>query len=151
MKKEKNYLAISLKLPKNFEKTLRASLEEEFDEAVKKWGVRLSQDERASVIYHSLKQLENKVSSVAREPWRTEDDTLIVLVSTEKKGTINLTLPDASTEKYAVEFVRAHDEWKVNTDPNVKAVPIGEFYDYYLAEVVKWGRTAVFYGVGSYA
>lgn len=150
MRKEENSLEVTLSLPKNFHQEIADIMHQEFVQANKKWGLSLNSDHEAQIAEKAWKQLTNKVSSVARRPWEPTSQTLVVMVSTNKKGVFKLTLPSKEAAKYTVALVRAHDEWRVEQDPNHEAVKLSDFYEYFTEEVKTWARTAIFYGVGSY-
>lgn len=149
-KKKASILEVTLLLPKNFEKTLENEMEDEIKIASMKWGVRLSKDEKNTVLTSSRIQLANKVSTVAGAPWTLDSSKLKVIVATTKRGTFKITLPFVDGSKYSVNLIRVHHKWQVEQDPNNDSVPIEEFYDSFVSQLKTWARTAVLYGVGSY-
>lgn len=151
MKKAENALEVTLVLPKNFKSQVLSAMNDEFAEACKKWGLSLNTEDKKRVIENSLEQLSSKVSLVARRPWKLGDTELTVIITYSKKGVFPITLPSKEAKKYTVSFVRAHDEWKVEQDSVAEAIHIKDFHRFFTGEVVKWARTAVFYGVGSFA
>lgn len=151
MKKAENALEVTLVLPKNFKSQVNSAMNDEFTTACKKWGLSLNTDDKKLIMESALTQLSSKVSLVARRPWKLGDPELTVIVTYSKKGVFPITLPSKEAKKYTVSFVRAHDEWKVEEDSVVEAIPIKDFHKFFTGEVVKWARTAVFYGVGSFA
>ena len=150
MKKEENALEVTLLLPKTFKKEITALMEEEFSIANKKWGLSLNSDVQEKIIAIAWKQLINKVTTVARREWDPTAPNIVVLISTNKKGVFKLSLPSREASKYTVSLVRAHDEWRVEQDPNHESVKLSDFHSFFISELRNWARTAVFYGVGSY-
>lgn len=150
MKKNENVIRLTLHLPSDFAKKVKATLQEETEVACRKWGVLLTHEEKAALQAHALKQVEKKVSAVSGSPWQVDDPLLVVRVANPKTGSLSLDLPSPEAEKYDVAFLRVHDEWRVEADPAAEKVLLKDFLSTYTATIITWARTAVFYGVGSY-
>lgn len=150
MKKNASLLEIILTLPKNFAKTIESEMEDEINVASQKWQLNLTGSQKLAILTSSRSQLAKKVSVVSRAPWTLDSPTLKVVASTEKRGIFKISLPQANGAKYSVQLLRTHHEWKVDKEPSNESVSIDEFYAFYVAQVIKWARTAVFYGVASY-
>lgn len=150
MKKEESALEVSLTLPKNFKQVISDIMHDEFTQANKKWGLSLNSEHEDYITTQAWKQLTKKVTAVSRRPWDPTSTSLVVMISTNKKGIFSLTLPSREAAKYTVSLVRSHDEWRVEQDPNHEAVKLSDFHEFFINEVKTWARTAVFYGVGSY-
>lgn len=150
MKKTENALEVTLVLPKNFKTKLDDAMKDEFAIACKKWGLNLNTEDRDKVLDSARKQLSGKVSLIARHPWQPGDTRLKVIVSSNKKGVVEITLPSREAKNYSVAFVRANDKWKVEDDVSASSVQLSEFHSFFVNEVTTWARTAVFYGVSSY-
>lgn len=150
MRKEQNIIEVIINLPRTFKSNLKKEIINEIELAATKYSVILSDDEKENIMFHTINQLENKVTAVARAPWEITDPTLKVVVRSNRKGVFQIELPAKDTEKFDVSFVRTHDEWKVDQDPNPDAILLKDFYTFFMGEVYKWARTGAFYGVGSY-
>lgn len=150
MKKPENCLEVTLVLPKNFKQKIITAMNEEFTIASNKWGLSLNTEDKKKIIKNSITQLENKVSSIAGGPWTLSDEKIVVFIGTARRGVFPITLPAKEANKHSVSFIRTHDQWKVEQDPSSEAVSINKFHKFFLEEVERWARTAVFYGVGSF-
>lgn len=151
MKKNASLLEIILTLPEKFEKRIESEMEDEIKVASEKWQINLTGSQKARILNNSRTQLGKKVSVVSRAPWTLDSETLKVVAATEKRGVFKIQLPPSNGTKYSVQLLRTHHEWKVDKEPTNESISIDEFYDFYIAQVIKWARTAVFYGVASYA
>jgi hypothetical protein len=150
MKKAENCLEITLTLPKTYKRKLVALMEDEFLVASRKWGLKLNTEDKKRIFTHSIAQLEGKVFLITGTQWKSDDPTLVLEVATQKGNMFPIIIPSKEAEELAISLVRSHDEWRIDSEPNSEAVLLKDFYSFFLAEMEKWIRTAVFYGVGSY-
>lgn len=150
MKKTECVLAVSVKLPQAYKAKLEAILEDEYVIACKKWGVSPTEEEKLAIMAHSKTQLQNKASSLAKNTWTIEDETLVVNLITTKPGRFEAELPSEKAAEFNITIYRAHDHWRVETEKTKELVAYADFYNHVLETLEQWSRTAVFYGVGSY-
>lgn len=149
MKVEKPELTVHINLPQNFVEKIKEVMEDEIDVASKKWKVKLTEDERQTVIKHSLNQVQRKVSENIRTSWDL-GDTLHVKVFYSRGG--ELTLPDPSLSGLKSRLVRPREGWRIEEDePNDDMLHILDMDSFFVSSIYTWSRTAVFYGVSSYA
>lgn len=143
-------IELRIALPSSFKLQLQDAMEEEFEVASRKWEVDLSLETKKQIFANALRQLEAIVKSVTGREWRPEAKQLVVEVKNPKPGFFAIDLPSEAAAKHSVAFVRSHEGWKVNQDPNMEAVELQDFKQFMEEQLKTWARTAVFYGVGSY-
>lgn len=151
MRAEKPELIIHINLPENFINIVKDVMEDEIEVASKKWGVRLNTDDRRNIIRHSINQLQYKVSDNSRTAWDLGDTINVRVNIIGQKREITLPNPKIK-EKSTTKLAKNKDGWKIEEeDVRDDLVPLAEFDEYFKNLIYTWARTAVFYGVGSYA
>lgn len=149
MKAVSNKIIIKINLGPDFNSIIEAEMADELMIAGKKWGIRLNTEDKDLILKHSMKQLQRKVSEAAKINWNLSD-TLEVKVSASK-GASDISLPDPMLENSRVRLVKSRDGWELEQEFSDESVRIGEFVEHFKAKIKTWARSAVFYGVSSYA
>lgn len=149
MKTPPNKIFIHLKLGAGFMDEVKAEMENELDVASKKWGIRLNTEDRDLVIKHSLNQLKKKVSESAKQNWDFSPKVSIKVTSPKRAS--DITLPDSSLANSKVKIIKSRDGWELEQEYSDESVLIGDFHEHFKSRIKTWARTAVFYGVSSFA
>jgi hypothetical protein len=151
MKTPPNRIFIHLKLGTGFMDEVKAEMENELDVASKKWGIRLNMEDRDLVLKHSLNQLKKKVSESAKHNWDFSPKVSIKVTAGNRAS--DITLPDPASAKSKMKIIKSRDGWEipVEQEHSDEAVLIGEFHEHFKSRIKTWARTAVFYGVSSFA
>lgn len=139
-------LRLTLQQGEDFIKQIRAAMEDELEIASGKWGVRLTDEQRAGILEAAFKQLRLRVESVSNEAWEFTSEVKYSFAGS--RG--SFIVPSAEASASHIRLVRASDGWQVDQDRREDSVKIGEFLPVARNEIMTWARTAVFYGVGSY-
>lgn len=148
MRSKKTGMILKINLSKNFIKSIKKTMEDELEIATKKWNIRLSEDERNNVIFHSINQLQQKVQAHTRLQWDLSD-ILTVKVNSIKEGEV--IIPDKSLKGPKIpSLIKTKDGWTVDDEDRDQAIHLSKFHTYFQDLMHTWARTAVFYGVGSY-
>lgn len=167
MVKKNGYSYISLKLPSDFYYTLVDIAADEVERASKKWKVKLSEEEREDILEHSSAQLVKKVEDITYHPYSLYDEEVKIRVLDERKDVPKEFKEKVSSKEpiFVVNKESISDDvfLGVNTVFNAthgysfvdiatrRTVLTDEFYAHFMESMEKWLRTAVFYGVASYA
>jgi hypothetical protein len=149
MKTPPTRIFIHLRLGADFMDEVRAEMENELDVASKKWGIRLNVEDRDLVLKHSLNQLKKKVSESAKHNWDFSPKVSIKVTSPKRAS--DITLPDPALERSKVKIIKSRDGWELEQEHSDESVLIGEFHEHFKTRIKTWARTAVFYGVSSFA
>lgn len=128
---------------------VRAEMEDELNVSCKKWGIHLNTESRDGIVVHSMNQLRKKVSESAKNNWDFDSKLSIRVSSVTRSGDISL--PSASMVNSKLRLIKSREGWEMEQEPSEESVLISEFPDHFKAKIKTWGRTAVFYGVASYA
>ena len=139
-------LKLHLDLGEGFMDRLKASMEEEFEIASRKWGFYPEAGERNKIYVHAFEQLRLRISSVANEQWTI--GPIVNFNVAGGKGEVDLPSPEA--EALRLCLVRGRDGWMVDQEPDEDSVTLQAFAGVFEAEIHAWARTAIFYSVGSY-
>lgn len=150
MKKDNAKMLVHLNLGENFREKIQDFMEDEFYIACKKWDVKPNTDDKQDIFYHAIRQLRRKVSENARTNWDLSDE-LTVKINAFKKETIVLELPSPKAVSLKSTIISTRDGWEIDQEMNVDAVELKNFCEYMIERIELWARTAVFYGVGSFA
>lgn len=142
-------MIIHIDLGTDFLDTVIDTMDNEFDIACKKWEVRLTQSEKENIFDHSIKQVKRKTSENIKTPWDLSDN-LIVKVNSQKKP-IEIKLPAPEADSSRIKLFHTRDGWEVDQEMQDDAVTLANFAEHIKSRIKTWARTAVFYGVGSYA
>lgn len=149
MKTVTNRIFIHLKLGAGIMDEVKAEMEDELKIACKKWGIRLNTEDRDLVLKHSMNQLKKKVSESAKHNW--EFTPKISIKVTSPKRASDITLPDPSLDRSKVRIIKSRDGWEMEQEFSEESVLIRDFHEHFKARIKTWARTAVFYGVSSFA
>lgn len=147
--KNNTKMIIHVDLGQDFVETIRKDMEQAFDEAVKKWGVFVNFKQKEAIFTHSIRQVQAKTSENAKNNWDLSDHLTIRAISVRSGIEISLPSPEAANVKTKLFYTR--DGWEVDQENNEESVALNDFADYIRNKIRTWVRTAVFYGVGSYA
>lgn len=142
-------MIIHVDLTENFFDILLDEMEKEMEVSCRKWELRLNQEEKETVIEHSIKQVKRKVSENIRTLWDLSD-VLTVKVNSQKRP-IEIRLPAPEAESSKIKLFYTKDGWEIDQEMQDDAVRLADFAEHLEKLIKTWARTAVFYGVGSYA
>lgn len=162
-KSEQNY--ISLKLPPDYYYDLVDIAISELEEASKKWKVKIDEKDKEDILEHSSTQLVKKVEDITYFPYSLYDEEIKIGITDERKD-----IPEIAKNEYfdkkpiitvgenlmdnellsgvSIVFNATHGYSFVNIATR-KTVMADNFYEYFMKNMEKWLRTAVFYGVAS--
>ena len=147
MKKKSNKMKINIFLGKDFKNLLNSEIEDEFIIAQKKWSVQLSVEDKDRIKEFSLEQLYGKEEFILGSKESNNNVTVIVESYEEKQISISENkFPDGK-----LSLLRHRDCYEIDYDNLIDSIPIKKFAQHIKKEIFKWVRTAIFYGVGSYA
>lgn len=149
MKTVTNKIHIHLQVGENFIDEIKSAMNDELIVASRKWGIHLNTEDSDRVINHSMNQLRKKVSESVKTNWDLGAKISVRVNSPKRSSDINL--PDKSMSKSKTKLIKARDGWEIEQEPNEDSVLLGEFLEHFKAQIKTWARTAVFYGVASYA
>lgn len=150
MKTATNKIFIHLKLGVGFMDEVKAEMEDELKIASKKWGIRLNTEDRDLVLKHSMNQLKKKVSESAKNNWEFTPK-ISIKVGIPKPRASDITLPDPALDRSKIRILKSRDGWEMEQELSEESVVIGEFHEHFKSRIKTWARTAVFYGVSSFA
>lgn len=151
-KKNKFYLSIFLFLPEDFYDKCIEYAYKGIDEGVKKWGVYLIEEDKENIVYHSMKQLSNRIDiySSSRK-WNIDSHNTIkfkIPVPHEAyQKVIHLPLEN-DVSNYHLFYKPRSVEFTTETEGD-DIIPLKDFYHNFLSRSYHWVQTAAFYGVGS--
>ena len=147
-------ITFHVKLTDNYMELIDEAIEDELKVAQRKWGVALSEETVEHVKRHSLNQLSMKVDLTLKTSWNFQPIVSLKIKGLSKSSTSgllkDLTLPDELERVPDIELVLGRDGFEVESEPSDGTVDPADLSDYIMDRIVVWGRTAVFYGVGSY-
>ena len=147
-----NIMQLVVTFSDDFPEKLSQVIKDEMEVASRKWGVDLYGDNKQIIADNSITQVLRKVSKISGSRWLDfSDSKLIVNVETEKSSQPSIEIFENSTHLPPIKLAKIHEQFIVNNDPNKETVSLDEFYAYFTDQIEKWLRTAVFYGVGSFA
>lgn len=149
MKTATNKIFIHLKLGNAFMDEVRAEMTDELAVAAKKWGIRLNSDDKELILKHSMNQLKRKVSESAKNNWDFTPKVSIKVTSPKRAS--DITLPDPALDRSKVRIIKSRDGWEMEQEMSEESVLIGEFHEHFKSKIKTWARTAVFYGVSTFA
>lgn len=150
--KHEKMATLVISLPEGFSSKIMEEMNKEIVVAQRKWDVFLVPDARQEILDHSMIQLERKVTAVCKHQWNTNNEHVRVVLTTKTDytGPRNISLPQDEAEVGDIQLVRGHNEWLITDEPTSEAIAMADFSQRLLELILTWGRTAVFYGVGSY-
>lgn len=142
-----NSLSIIINLPEDFVKALTKEINDELSVAQRKWKVTLETKDKTLIRKAALAQLGSKVSSLSHSTWDLGDKLLINAAG----GSGSMTLPKKFKNDEHSAIILNKKGWEITDEESSSSIPLPEFYDEFIRTLYTWVRTAVFYGVGSYA
>lgn len=134
--------------------------------AERKWKVRLSEEEKAQLLGLSILQLQEKVShsfEKTTKPWQLGSDLTAKFHNSfdvegsfiASKGKLTSSKSVQKLKKKAWLYREYTGAWSIREEANEEypdlSVPLEESLEFIVETLKTWMRTAVFYGVGSYA
>lgn len=143
-------MTINLELDKDYIEEVKKVMADEFKIASVKWGVELNTDNEMLVIDNSLKQVQRKVSEMAKIRWDRSDVLTIKVTSARGAGT-EITLPAEDADASPTSLIYTKDGWEVDQEKRDESVRFADFKDHIQNFIMESARTAVFYGVASFA
>lgn len=144
-----SYLILNLELPGSFLKDLDKAINEEIVLAQKKWKLRLTNEQKAIVFENARTQTRLKTSAIAKQAWDLGTKLSLKIVY-DHNMQINLKR-GAPAPKAVDDFVMTKDGWVRATEESENPVSVSDILERQIATIIRWGQTAAFYGVGSYA
>lgn len=148
MKTDKTGIILHIKLSKGFIQEVSDVMDDQFDLACQKWGVKLNSEDQKRVIDKSLEQLGRKVSENAKVHW---DFGQVLNVRIVNSPSGEIALPVKEKNKNAKKrVIRTRGGWEFDSEDTDGSVSLFEFAEMYENLVKTWAAAAVFYGVGSY-
>lgn len=148
MRKENRRMTLVLHFNDDFVHRIHRTMEDEFEIASKKWGVKLNMDDKDLIMHHSSKQLQRKVAEMTKTAWKMGNTVNVKVVSSQ---TVNIDLPlPPDNPMNRIKLVYTKDGWQSEYDDQSKSVLLKDFLSKIEENIFQWARTAVFYGVGSF-
>lgn len=142
-------MIINLELDKDFIETVKNEMLDEIRVSSIKWGVALNVDDEDTIITNSVKQVRRKTSENVKTNWDLSDK-LTVKVNSVRKG-IEITLPAVEADNSPSALIYTRDGWEMDQEKREGSVRLADFQKHMQSQIIEWARTAVFYGVSTYA
>lgn len=143
-----NKTIVHVTLPERFLDDLKVSAYDEIRIAQKKYDIHLTEDEKDKVFFHSFKQLESKMKEIARTEWRLNHNVVKIKVDDIVSQEINL--PQDEELHKGKKLLRASKRWVFDHEDDSRSIAIEDMTTEVPEMMLKFIRTAVMYGVGSY-
>lgn len=147
-------IVVIFKLSENFyQDHLVPVMEDEFDKAQQKWNRFLTQEEKDTVVENVQMQLTMKSNEIYKFRWNLWDEILVLIANTKEK-VIEMdanTVLDDELAKMPILHTRTSLKYDPELENKDRTVLLGDLHADVVATLEKWARTAVFYGVASYA
>lgn len=152
-------LKLNLRLPNDIKSVVWGTMIDEYRVAQKKWRVKCSPEQRSLVFTNATKQLFSRVNDLPEGiTYDQEENTICIcaLGSKDKEEVVDLdeasALPKSLTD---LVLVRGSGKWVikgsgVSVNP-IEEIPLTKLYGRVLDYIQEAARTAIFYGVGSFA
>lgn len=136
----------------DLEKLVEETMNDELSIAKGKWKIFLTDEEDKLVLEKSKEQVLEKAKVITKDLDWTFSDTIHITPVRGKEGgflTSNICLP-ADRRKHSLNLIEVNDGWKIEKDHSIESIPIFDFSEKIVSDILTWSRTAVFYGVGSF-
>lgn len=143
-------MIVHIDLPEDFIETLEEDMEREFKKATRQWGVHVPFEEKEILLNYAKKQTIEKVTDNLRSRWDYSPQIMVKVNSPRQGMEIRLPFPKGMQTPPA-RFIYSRDGWSVDQEQNEDAVDVADFAEHIEQQIRTWLRTAVFYGVASYA
>lgn len=140
-------------LPQDYMDQIESAIKAELKVSQQKWGVSLSQETQESVRKHSVNQLTLKVDSTLKTSWEFKPEiSLRIKGLTKGSGgfTSDLNIPEDAEQVNGIRLILAREGYEVDEEDSDGALNAEDLPAKLLEAIIKWLRTAIFYGVGSY-
>lgn len=142
-----NTTKVIVELPKTFLVNLENIIDDEFTIAARKWNVRVSPEMREKILFHSKAQIKSRVESLMGYEWNFSN---IVNVKVQGGNGGEVKLPSTRKIYENTFLIKSKNGWLVENDEKDKtSVSLSDFPQRVEETIIKWTRTAIFYGVGS--
>jgi len=149
MKNNINKIFVNIKLENSFLNSFERIMDDEMAIAEKKWNLSLNTEKRNLIKSNAKIQLSRKVSEISHIEWKLENELCIRMNSLKEYETFHL--PDKKYDSCKTSFILLRDGWEVDFEGREEAINVSQFDTFMKNSIEKWLRTAVYYGVGSYA
>lgn len=149
MKTASNKIIVNLQVGSDFIEEIKREMLDELAISSRKWGIRLNTEDSDLIVNHSMNQLRKKIAESIKTNWDFGEKISIKVNAPGKTGDINL--PDKSFNKSQLKLMKAREGWEFEQEPSEDSVLIKDFLEFFKNQIKIWARTAVFYGVASYA
>lgn len=147
-------IAFHVRLDENYMELIDEAIVDELKIAQRKWGVALNEEAEELVKKHSLNQLSMKVDLSFKTSWNFQPLVTFKIKGLSKNGDSgllkDLTLPDEIESVPDVKLVLGRDGLEIESEPSDNTIDPAHLSSYAMERILKWIRTAVFYGVSSY-
>lgn len=150
-------LLVHVMLPENLLEMLEEAAWDELEIAQLKWQYCLNEREQQEVIDTAFSQLPSKISDLGGKHWDFGDNMITMVVS-GPTDEIELRDDTCCPKQYGDRFIlRKTTRFELFADDNDGSVsqdlliPVSNFRQFMIDSLKEWTRTAIFYGVGSYA
>lgn len=140
-------------LPSDYMDQIEEAVTDELKVAQQKWGVKLSPETQERVREHSINQLVLKVDSALKTTWEFKPEiSLKIKGLTKGSGGFNtdLNIPEDADKLDGIRLILAREGYEVDDEDSDGSLNVTDLPTRLLEAILKWLRTAIFYGVGSY-
>lgn len=142
------YLTLNLELPESFTQDLEDILHDEIAIAQKKWKLRLTPEQKATVFENARTQTRLKTSTVAKYQWDLTSK-LSLRIPYSRNTQLELK-PGVKLDK-KIDLVITKDGWVLANEESENPINLSSVLEKQIEIIERWARTAAFYGVGSYS
>lgn len=146
-----NKTTIYITLPERFSDDIKLAAYEEMKIASSKYNVNLNDEQKEKVFYHSFRQLESKAFEVARAEWNIESPILELKIDVGMKEPKEIYMPADKEKCIGVKVLKASKKWEFDKEDSKDAILINDLCEKIPEMLLEYIKTAVMYGVGSYA
>lgn len=140
-------LTINVTLPSDFLSLLDEEIDNELASAQAKWKIKLTEAQIDTVKTATREQLRSKVSTLSKNTW----DLGVKLTISASGGNGTLAITSKSKPNGDTSLLLNKNGWSVTNEEADSVFHINDLYSELLKSIFTWTKTAVFYGVGSYA
>lgn len=144
-----NKAFINITLPEHYVDDLKLAAYEEMRTASTKYKLNLTSEEKDNIFYHSFKQLEFKVKEIARTDWEIGQKKVSIRVDHYEE--LEIDIPKDLSSHMNKSVLRESKKCSFDYENNKGSIPLNELQSEIMTMLDKFLRTAIMYGVGSYA
>lgn len=143
-------IVVTMELGNGFDDSLTEEMVDELAIAEKKWGVSLNSDDKRNVMHHSLIQAKRRANTVCGDIWDNTGSLRVTVKGASQSMEINSSKP-LSKAAEEVMVIRKRDGFTVAEEDGADTFGLADVPSKVDRLIRDNARTAVFYGVGSYA